>query len=50
MMDWHSPSKVKYLTFNYRLPDIFDNIDNYRARFLSVPMKLILTEIKEKSA
>jgi hypothetical protein len=35
---------VSYCVNSLNIKDIFDNIDNYRARFLTVPMKLILAE------
>ena len=39
---------VSYCVNSLNTKDLFDNIDNYRARFLRVPMSLILREKKQK--
>ena len=37
---------VSYCVNSRNVRDVFDNVDNYRARFLRVPMEIILNEDK----
>lgn len=39
---------VSYCVNSSRVRDVFENVDNYRARFLRVPMDLILSENKQE--